>query len=341
MKFCRSVLYNAKKILIKRSMKYTHTILIGENASGKSELLREYVEELLSEGENVYYIDSVNRYFDIAKVSTPYSNIEKSCSEIVVKTRMERKYFNLKDTFSLFGTLNDRIELIYLEYEQRLQMMLKNFLGFSFEMKGIKEKEVWFESEAEGVLSSGIQALVRIFLELLYLNDMKKNHVHIVIDEIDEFLSPSNSGKILDFLITQFPNLNFLVSTHSIDLVKNAKKCNILILYNADIEVVDADDDVLQSRFQASNRYMYSEQEIEFMEDHIKRFRLNGEREKTKQLVAFLKDTIDCEGRYTKMEYNHYIVELFMEKLQGKTREEILKICKLLYIKAVLKFQTE
>lgn len=242
MKFCRNVLYNAKNVLTQESMKHAHTILLGENASGKSELLREYVEELSAKGEAVYYIDSVNRYFDISKVSTPYSSIENSSSESVVKIRMEREYFNLKDTFSLFGTLNDQIELIYLAYEQKLQKMLKNFLGFSFEMKGIKEKEVWFESESEGVLSSGIQALVRIFLELLYLSDRKKNRVHIVIDEIDEFLSPANSGKILNFLINQFSDFEFLVSTHSIDLVKNTKRSNIMILYNEAVEVVDADD---------------------------------------------------------------------------------------------------
>ncbi|MCI8364748.1 MAG: hypothetical protein HFG34_07335 [Eubacterium sp.] len=97
--------------------------------------------------------------------------------------------------------------------------------------------------------------------------------------------------------------------------------------------------DVLQSKFQPSNKYEYSEQEIEFIEDHIRRFRLNGEREKTKQLTAFLKDTIDHEGFYTNMEYNHYIVELFVNRLEGKTREEILKICESLYIKAVMKFQ--
>lgn len=97
--------------------------------------------------------------------------------------------------------------------------------------------------------------------------------------------------------------------------------------------------DVLESKFQASSRYEYSKQEREFIEDHIKRFRLNGEHEKTKQLVIFLKDTIDHEGYYTRMEYNHYIVELFVDKLQGKTREEILKVCSYLYIKAVSKFQ--
>lgn len=99
--------------------------------------------------------------------------------------------------------------------------------------------------------------------------------------------------------------------------------------------------DVVKSQFQPSKKYQYSGQEQEFIEDHIKRFRLNNEREKTKQLVAFLRDTIDNEGFYTKMEYNHYIVELFVKQLKGKKREEILKICTYLYTKAIYKFQGE
>ena len=102
-------------------------------------------------------------------------------------------------------------------------------------MKGIKEKEVRFAPESEGTLSSGIQALVRMFLELLYLNDMVENHVMVVIDKIDEFLSPANAGKILNFLIARFSKMKFLVSTHSSELVKNSKHCNIMILYHEDI----------------------------------------------------------------------------------------------------------
>lgn len=241
MKFCQNVLNNAKNVILQRKMRHLHTILIGENASGKSEVLRETIEEMLSQKKRVYYIDSVNRYFDVSKVSTPYSSIKNSSHESIVKIRLEKEYFNLKDTFCLFGTLNDRIELIYLEYEQKLQELLENFLGFSFEMKGIKEKEVRIGSE-EGVLSSGIQALVRIFLELLYLNDTLEDNIVVVIDEIDEFLSPANAGKILNFLIDNFSNMEFLVSTHSIDLVKNTKSCNIMILYDEDIEVIDSDD---------------------------------------------------------------------------------------------------
>lgn len=243
MKFCQSVVNNATKVLIQKKMKHTHTILIGENASGKSAVIKKYIIEMLDRGEEIYYIDSVNRYFDVSKVSTPYSQIQNSSNVDVVKTRVEKEYFNLKDTFSLFGTLNDQIELIYLEYEKELQEILKSFLGVSFELKGIKEKEVRFAPESEGTLSSGIQALVRMFLELLYLNNMVENHVMVVvIDEIDEFLSPANAGKILNFLIARFSKMKFLVSTHSSELVKNSRHCNILILYHEDIEVIDSDD---------------------------------------------------------------------------------------------------
>lgn len=221
MKFCQSVIANAKEVLLNKELRHRHTIIIGENASGKSEVFKKYIGELLSSGESVYYIDSVNRYFDISKVSTPYSDIDKSNYKSIVETRMQDEYFNLKDTFSLFRSLNDRIELIYLTYEQRLQEMLKSFVGISFEMTGIKEQKVQFNSESIGVLSSGIQAIVRIFLELLYLNDMTRENVSVVIDEIDEFLSPSNSGKILNFLMDRFPSMKFLVSTHSADLVRN------------------------------------------------------------------------------------------------------------------------
>lgn len=242
MKFCQSVVNNAAEVLLEKKMKHMHTILIGENASGKSAVIKKYIIEMLDRGEEIYYVDSVNRYFDVSKVSTPYPQIQNSSNIGIVKTRVEKEYFNLKDTFSLFGTLNDQIELIYLEYEKELQEILKSFLGVSFELKGIKEKEVRFAPESEGSLSSGIQALVRIFLELLYLNDMIENNVMVVIDEIDEFLSPANAGKILNFLIAHFSKMKFLVSTHSSELVKNSKHCNIMILYHEDIEVVDSDD---------------------------------------------------------------------------------------------------
>lgn len=52
-------------------------------------------------------------------------------------------------------------------------------------------------------------------------------------------------------------------------------------------------------------------------------------------------DTLNNNGKYTKMEYNHWIVELFAAQLEGKTDDEIRKICECLYTYSVVKFQDE
>ena len=90
-------------------------------------------------------------------------------------------------------------------------------------------------------MSSGYQALIRIFMEILYFSDTKSKGT-IVIDEIDEFLSVKNSGKILGFLKNKFPELNFVVTTHSADLIANAEETNLILLYGENFEILDAGD---------------------------------------------------------------------------------------------------
>ena len=98
--------------------------------------------------------------------------------------------------------------------------------------------------------------------------------------------------------------------------------------------------DILNAQFKPSNNQQYTDREKEFIQKHIDRFQLNEKGTKTKQLMKFLKDTINNGGRYTNMEYNHMIVELFVEKLKGKSEEEVLKICSTIYEYAVMKFYT-
>lgn len=99
--------------------------------------------------------------------------------------------------------------------------------------------------------------------------------------------------------------------------------------------------DVLETEFIPSRKYDYSEAEKKFIWDHINRFHLNTAEDKTKQLIHFIEDVIEHDGRYTKVEYNNLIVELFVEQvLSGKTQEEILKICSLIYSYSFSKFRT-
>lgn len=99
--------------------------------------------------------------------------------------------------------------------------------------------------------------------------------------------------------------------------------------------------DVLETEFIPSKKYKYSENEKKFILDHIKRFHLNAVGDKTRQLIHFIEDTIEQDGHYTKVEYNNLIVELFVKQvLSGKTQEEVLKICTLIYSYSFSKFRT-
>lgn len=90
-------------------------------------------------------------------------------------------------------------------------------------------------------LSSGYQALLRIFMEVFYFARTKCAGA-VVIDELDEFLSVVNSGRIYTFLRQQFPNLSFIVTTHSADLIANAYETNLILLKNKTFEILDAGD---------------------------------------------------------------------------------------------------
>lgn len=99
--------------------------------------------------------------------------------------------------------------------------------------------------------------------------------------------------------------------------------------------------DVLETKFIPNQKYAYSEKEKKFIWDHINRFHLNAEEDKTKQLIRFVEDIIDKDGQYAKVDYNNLIVELFVEQvLKGRTKDEILKICKLIYSYSLSKFRT-
>lgn len=82
----------------------------------------------------------------------------------------------------------------------------------------------------------------------------------------------------------------------------------------------------------AKDEYTYSNKELRFIEAHIKRFRLNDPEYRSRQLFEFVRNVIDNNGKIPEYEYNNLIVELFREKLSDKSREEILKICKSIFV---------
>lgn len=98
-------------------------------------------------------------------------------------------------------------------------------------------------------------------------------------------------------------------------------------------EILILQYNVMNMEFEpAKDSHTYSDKELRFIEAHIKRFRLNDPKFRSRQLFDFIKNVIDNNGSLPKYEYNNLTVKLFCEKLVNKSSEEVFKICKNIFI---------
>lgn len=289
-----NMLKEIKDKIENEKLKYKNAIIIGDNSSGKSELLRNI---LMDKKEGYYFIDSVNRSFnyekigDIQKISNTYIN--------VLKHRLEENIFNLNDSFDFNKTGIGFIEEVYLNFEEELKMLIKDFLNVDFDIAiednlilGKKQK-LLIDKNVEK-LSSGYQAIIRIFLELLYFknsyNNINKNPI-VVIDEINEFLSTKNEKKFLPFLMKKFNNMNFIITTHSADVIASSIDFNIIVLKGNSYECLDGNDfstvtdarEIFEKIYKLSDNNMAND--IEFELRNLLNFKISGtwtEKEETK-----------------------------------------------------------
>ena len=94
-------------------------ILVGDNSSGKSEILQSVIER--KKDGAIYFIDSVNRTFkvnDVELIGKSYENMSFDLRPIL-EMRLDPLNFNLQDTFGVVSC----IERLYAKYEQQLIRM--------------------------------------------------------------------------------------------------------------------------------------------------------------------------------------------------------------------------
>ncbi|MBS6301837.1 MAG: AAA family ATPase [Lachnospira eligens] len=225
------------EILLAEKLEYKDTIIIGDNSSGKSDVLKQLIGR--DKKEQFYFVDAVNRYFNVSQIMPdPVPNVVYSNE--INKHRLEEDNFNHKDSFYYQG-IPMAIEELYANYTDDLNAMMEEFLDITF---NIQQGKIGWEIYVNGdevILSSGYQALLRIFLEVFYFMKTKGTGT-VIIDEIDEFLSVANSGRILEFLRKKFSELNFIVTTHSADLIARSDQINLVLLKEQQFEAIDAGD---------------------------------------------------------------------------------------------------
>ena len=253
MKSYQEMVSDLSNILENGKLEYKDSIIIGDNSSGKSDVLRKLLNN--DTKDQFYFIDAVNRYFNIEQITTIKDEKIVYSSEIK-KSRLGVDKFNLEDSF-YYCRAPRSIEDFYLNFQDEIESLMSKFLGVSFY---VRQDSLGWKVYADGIeieLSSGYQALLRIFIEVFYFA-RTKGVGGVVIDELDEFLSVVNSGRIYTFLRQQFPDLNFNVTTHSADLIANAYETNLILLNNETFEILDAGDftsisqvyDVFQSLYE-------------------------------------------------------------------------------------------
>ena len=233
-------------------LSHKNSIIIGDNSSGKSEILKKLVN---INNSRYYFIDTINRTFDVEKIFNSatelqnYNNVLCDSHENVSIYRIQEDIFNLKDSFSMYGKgAGGYIESIFIKHFDELKELVEEFLEIKIEIKKVKfgifsEKDILVIDEEIQNLSNGYQAIIRLFLEILYVkNNNDKNNITIVIDEIDEFLSPKNKAKILPFITKKFPEFSWIVTTHSANVISNAKDYNLIILKENNYEFLDSND---------------------------------------------------------------------------------------------------
>lgn len=245
MKYYHKQIKNAVHYLEYGELPYKNSIIIGDNASGKSEVVKKVIEKFINSERKVYFIDAVNRTFDVKNVNNSIENVK--FSEKITRSRVKDINFNLQDTWTYYGTDQERIEIIYPYFEKEVQSLFKEFTGTSFQIELKETGEVLYDSGEIGKVSSGYQAIIRVMLELVYVRECTRNkeeysEIIVFIDELDEYLSPKSCSKIYPFLMQNFHHFKFVITTHSADLISTASDVNILVLKNDTVEVLDAND---------------------------------------------------------------------------------------------------
>lgn len=144
-------------------------------------------------------------------------------------------------TWNIFGYGNPEMEADkeYMGYYEGFQVVLKKILPktLGFEKFSARKSEiVMVTSSGEYMLdgcSGGISALVDLSWQIYMYSTQEKEQFTVLIDEIENHLHATMQRAILPDLISAFPNVQFIVSTHSPLIIGSVKNSNVYALrYN-------------------------------------------------------------------------------------------------------------
>lgn len=149
-------------------------------------------------------------------------------------------------TWNVFGYGNPEMEpdIEYMGFYQDFQEVLKKILpkSLGFQNFSARKSEIVMVTESGEYMldgcSGGISALVDLSWQIYMFSTKEKTSFTVLIDEIENHLHATMQRAILPDLISAFPNVQFVVSTHSPLIIGSVKDSNVYALrYNTDKKI--------------------------------------------------------------------------------------------------------
>lgn len=88
---------------------------------------------------------------------------------------------------------------------------------------------------------------------------------------------------------------------------------------------------LLKFEFEPSSLINYSDDDKEFINNHINQFNLNDSVYRSREILKFCEDVINGDVYLRRGKYNNLIVDLFMDNLEELNEKQRKKICSTLY----------
>lgn len=192
---------------------------------------------LLDEGKAIYKYFIAERKSDInassgatkASLDDKISNNKFQINEKRLGSEFENHLVNLKtrqsfaETYDKDFELSNKLQKWFDDLEKNISILMEddsfelrfNSDGFNFSLIQDNKEPYSFQK-----LSSGYSSIFNILSELIMVTEAYKTSPQdmqgvVLIDEIDAHLHVSLQRKILPFLNSLYPNIQFIVTTHS------------------------------------------------------------------------------------------------------------------------------
>jgi len=197
------------------------------------------------------------------KKDEAFSLISNTSRSLVFGGGGKQSYFYIKETllaWNIFGYGNPEMESdtelmqYYQEFQNILSTVLPKTLGFK--KFSIRKSEIVLVTDSGDFMLDGVSGGVSAIIDLawqIFMVSSESQRISVLIDEVENHLHASMQRSLLPDFLSAFPNVQFIVSTHSPLIVGSVKESNVYALrYNGDKKVYSEKLDLINKAKGAS-----------------------------------------------------------------------------------------